>query len=116
MNKIATILLGCLLAIAPSRTDAAGELTLEDLCRGAYSAKRISGIHPMNDGETFSRLSPDRKQIVTYSFKDGSHLSDGFRNLVDHGIPYENSFSIAFLNESVDFIGIRCSEVADKAS
>ena len=72
MNKIATILLGCLLAIAPGRIDAAGELTLEDLCRGAYSAKRISGIHPMNDGETFSRLSPDRKQIVTYSFKDGS--------------------------------------------
>ena len=72
MNKIATILLGCLLAIAPGRTDAAGKLTLEDLCGGAYSAKRISGIHPMNDGETFSRLSPDRKQIVTYSFKDGS--------------------------------------------
>ena len=67
MNKIATILLGCLLAIAPGRIDAAGELTLEDLCGGAYSAKRISGIHPMNDGETLISLVQSNVTIVSIS-------------------------------------------------
>lgn len=50
----------------------AAELTLKDLCNGAYYAKRIYGVNPMNDGETYSRLSPDSKQIITYSFRDGS--------------------------------------------
>lgn len=70
MKKISTVLIGCMMAIFPVHSNAA-ELSLKDLCSGAYAAKRINGVNPLNDGETYSRLSDDRKQIITYSFKDG---------------------------------------------
>lgn len=70
MKKISTVLIGCMMAIFPVHSSAA-ELSLKDLCSGAYAAKRINGVNPLNDGETYSRLSDDRKQIITYSFKDG---------------------------------------------
>lgn len=89
MNKISTFLLGCLLAFAPTQMNAA-DLTLDDLCKGAYSARRVSGIHPMNDGETYSRLSADRKQIVAYSFKDGSRKSVLFDVATARGVALES--------------------------
>ncbi len=71
MQKISNILFGCLMAVVPARAASSG-LTLEDLCGRAYEARLIAGITPMKSGGTYSRLSDDRKQIVTYSFKDGS--------------------------------------------
>ena len=70
MKKIATFLAGCLLAAIPVHSNAAG-LSLKELCAGEYAAKRIYGVNPLNDGESYSRLSDDHKQIITYSFKDG---------------------------------------------
>ena len=55
----------------PARTSAA-ELALKDLFNGTYQARRIYGVNPMNDGESYSQLSPDRRQIIAYSFRDGS--------------------------------------------
>ena len=49
----------------------AEKLDLKDLTSGKYAAKRINGVHPMNDGERYSQLSSDAKQIVTYSFRTG---------------------------------------------
>ncbi len=71
MKKISSLLFGWILAFFPSQADAAG-LALKDLCSGTYSAKRIYGVNPLNDGESYSRLSHDRKQIISYSFKDGN--------------------------------------------
>ena len=71
MKKISRFFIGCLMAAAPVLTSA-GELSLKDICTGKYSARRIYGVNPLNDGETYSRLSDDRKQIITYSFRDGS--------------------------------------------
>lgn len=71
MKKISTLLFGYLMAALPLHSEAA-ELSLKDICSGAYSTKMISGVKPLNDGETYSRLSADRTQIITYSFKDGS--------------------------------------------
>ena len=70
MKKIATFLVGCLLAAVPVHSNAAG-LSLKELCAGEYAAKRIYGVNPLNDGESYSQLSDDHKQIITYSFKDG---------------------------------------------
>ncbi len=70
MKKIATFLAGGLLAAVPVHSNAAG-LSLKDLCAGEYAAKRIHGVHPLNDGESYSRLSDDHRQIVAYSFRDG---------------------------------------------
>ena len=49
----------------------AENLELNDIVNGTYRAKDISGITPMLDGETYSRLSDDKQRIVTYSFKTG---------------------------------------------
>ncbi|MCD8318584.1 MAG: S9 family peptidase [Paraprevotella sp.] len=71
MKKISTFLIGCFLAVFSAHSSAA-DLSLQDLCSGVYTAKRIYGVNPLKDGETYSRLSDDCKQILTYSFKDGS--------------------------------------------
>ena len=69
MRKTISILCACLLAVLPA--SAAEKLTLKDLCNGVYSAQRIYGVNPLNDGESYSQLSPNRKQIVVHSFKTG---------------------------------------------
>ena len=50
---------------------AAEGLDLKDLCSGRYAAKRIHGVTPMNDGEQYTQLSSDAKQILTFSFRTG---------------------------------------------
>ena len=69
MKRTFLALLWCLLAVGYAH--AQNKLTLKDLCSGHYSAERIYGVNPLNDGESFARISPDRKQIVSYSFKNG---------------------------------------------
>lgn len=49
----------------------ADNLDLKDLCNGTYSARRIYGVNPLNDGLNYAQMSPDRTQILTYSFKTG---------------------------------------------
>ena len=50
-------------------------LTLKDLTGGVYSARGISGVTPLLDGETYSQLSSDGKQIVVHSFRTGQETS-----------------------------------------
>lgn len=69
MKKIARLLLLCLAVVGPSQ--AAKKLNIKDLCNGVYSAQRIYGVNPMNDGESYSQLSSDNKQILKYSFRTG---------------------------------------------
>ncbi len=48
------------------------DLTLRQLCSGAFYGQTIRGVNPMNDGVSYSQLSPDHKQILTFSFKTGN--------------------------------------------
>ena len=50
---------------------AADKLTLNDLTGGVYSARGISGVTPLLDGESYSQISGDGKQIVRHSFRTG---------------------------------------------
>ena len=50
---------------------AAEGLDLRELCSGRYQARRIYGVHPLNDGMHYSQLSADARQILTYSFRTG---------------------------------------------
>lgn len=61
---MALLLLTCLHGLADN-------ISLKDLCQGAYSARRIYGVNPLADGETYAQMSPDRKKIQVYSFKTG---------------------------------------------
>lgn len=69
MKKLLGLLLLCFAVGGP--VNAAEKLNLKDLCSGVYSAKRIYGVNPMNDGESYSQLSSDNKQILTFSFRTG---------------------------------------------
>ena len=72
MKRTTSLLLLCLAMFMPSL--AGKNLSLKELCNGAFTAKRIYGVNPLNDGETYAQISSDRKKIVTYSFKNGEKV------------------------------------------
>ena len=51
-----------------------GPLKLRDITGGTYSPQHIYGVNPMNDGETYTQLSPDYKRIIRRSFKTGKEV------------------------------------------
>ena len=46
-------------------------LSLEALTRGQYAARTVAGVRPLADGEHYSQISADARQIVAYSFRTG---------------------------------------------
>ena len=52
-------------------TAMAAELTLQALTSGQYAARTIAGITPLVDGEHYSQLSSDSRQIISYSYRTG---------------------------------------------
>lgn len=68
MMKRAITLFAFLCFIFMAKADG---LTLKELTSGFYSARGISGVTPLLDGESYSQLSRDGKQIVRHSFKTG---------------------------------------------
>lgn len=68
MKRILVIVVALAATLLPALAD---ELRLEDLTRGVYSARGIAGVRPMNDGERYSQLSADARQIVARSFRTG---------------------------------------------
>lgn len=55
-----------------------GKIKLQDVTNGVYWPKQIDGVNPMNDGESYTQLSPDRKKIVRHSFKTGKEIATVF--------------------------------------
>ena len=71
MRRIITILaLFCAIFVAK-----AAQITLNDLTSGVYSQRGISGVTPLLDGESYSQISRDGKQIVVHSFRTGEQTS-----------------------------------------
>lgn len=68
MKRLSLILSAFCMAFMSLSAD---NLNLTDLCNNAYYAKRIYGVNPLNDGESYSQLSADRKKIVKLSFRTG---------------------------------------------
>lgn len=63
-----------LLAPAALRAQAPQALTLNDIVGGSYYAEGVSGVRPADEGDTYTQLSADRKQIVRRSFRDGKEV------------------------------------------
>ena len=82
MKKILLIVAGFLATLTgtvPQRAAAqSAALTLSDITGGKYSPKYVYGVNPMNDGETYTQLSPDSKRIVRRSFKTGKETETIF--------------------------------------
>lgn len=55
-----------------------GKIKLQDVTNGVYWPKQIDGVNPMNDGESYTQLSPDHKRIVRHSFKTGKEMATVF--------------------------------------
>ena len=47
------------------------QFTLRNIVDGKYSPEYIYGVNPLNDGVSYSQLSPDGKQITRSSFRNG---------------------------------------------
>ena len=59
-------------AAAVDATDeATPQMTIRAITDGAYFPQYVYGVNPLNDGESYSQLSDDGKQIVRSSFKTG---------------------------------------------
>ncbi len=46
-------------------------VSLKQIVNNEFKAETYSGVTPLNDGESFARISADGKQILKYSFKTG---------------------------------------------
>ena len=55
---------------------AQANLTAENV--ESFHVERIYGVHAMNDGESYARLSPDHRRIVRYSFRTGKEMETIF--------------------------------------
>lgn len=56
----------------------AQDITLEDVVYGKFSQRSIRGIRPLADGESYSQISADGKQILRCSFKTGETIETLF--------------------------------------
>lgn len=68
MKKILLLII-CIFAI--SAAFAGQSITLKQVLNGTYSAKSLTGVRPLADGESYAQISQDRKSIEKYSFKTG---------------------------------------------
>lgn len=71
MNRLRALCLSGLLCLSCLSLFAGGQLSLKDIVKGEFSQKRMTAVRPMADGETYSQISADGKQIVCYSFRTG---------------------------------------------
>ena len=74
--KIKSILISALMMLTSATATAQSleALNLRDITNGVYSPQYIYGVNPMNDGETYTQLSPDHKRIIRRSFKTGKEV------------------------------------------
>ncbi len=62
----------CAVLLSAATQLLAGEpISLKDITKGEFAAKRISGINPLSGTAEYAQISSDGKKIVKYSFKTG---------------------------------------------
>ena len=69
------IMLSALMMLVGMALLAGEKLTLEEITSGVFRQDYMQAVRPMADGETYSQISDDSKQVVTYSFRTGKQVS-----------------------------------------
>ena len=69
------IVLSALMMLVGMASLAGEKLTLEEITSGVFRQDYMQAVRPMADGETYSQISDDGKQVVTYSFRTGKQVS-----------------------------------------
>lgn len=65
------ILLMCATVFTALQLMAGEPLSLKDITNGTFSAKRISGMNPLEGTSDYTQISSDGRQVVKFSFKTG---------------------------------------------
>jgi dipeptidyl-peptidase-4 len=68
-------MLSALMMLVGMASLAGEKLTLEEITSGVFRQDYMQAVRPMADGETYSQISDDGKQVVTYSFRTGKQVS-----------------------------------------
>ena len=64
-------LLGAVLLATATTVLAGQQLTIKDITNGTFRTESMVDVEPLSDGESYTQISSDGKQIVKYSFKTG---------------------------------------------
>lgn len=78
-----------ILIVAASTCSAAESLTIEKIANGDFNAEALRGVTPLADGESYTRLSKDKKQVLKYAFKTGQQTGVIFDVNVAKGVKLE---------------------------
>ena len=70
------IIFSCIaLAMTAAFAVAGQQLSLKDVVGGTFRSEALTGVTPLNGGETYARISDNGKQIVAYSFRTGKQTA-----------------------------------------
>ncbi len=71
MIRLRYYLLSITLGLVCTSVSAGNQLDLKAITQGKFSQQTMTAVRPMSGGETYSQISTDGKQIVSYSFRTG---------------------------------------------
>ncbi|MDR0799466.1 MAG: S9 family peptidase [Dysgonamonadaceae bacterium] len=71
MNKLFLILISLICSVLMQAQTGSRPLVLQEIVEGKFAPKGPSEIRSMPDGEHYTILSPDRKAILQYAYKNG---------------------------------------------
>ena len=75
MIRLRDFILSVAMCLASSSMATGEQLDLKAITQGRFSQKTMTAVRPMADGETYTQISADGKQIVAYSFRTGKQES-----------------------------------------
>ena len=75
MTRLKVLCLSGAMCLASMSLYAGEKLDLKAITRGEFSQETMTAVRPMADGETYTQISDDGKQIVSYSFRTGKQES-----------------------------------------
>ena len=82
MQKNLFSLLCAALLMGTMQMTAGNKFNIKEITDGDFKSETLDEVTPLKDGETYSQISADEKQIVTYSFRTGKQTKVLFD--VDH--------------------------------
>ena len=75
MTRLRVLCLSGAMCLACLSMYAGGKLDLKAITKGEFSQESMTAVRPMTNGETYTQISADGKQIVSYSFRTGKQES-----------------------------------------
>ena len=104
--KMKRMALMCATFIVAASAVLAGEkFDLKSITRGEFAGESLSRVSPLADGDTYAQISPDGKQILTYSFKTGKRAAVLFDANTVRGAKINRSVRVVRFTATVRICG-----------